>query len=332
VRRRALVIGINDYRDQPLAGCSNDARAVAELLSYNADGGPNFETRLLVSPETDVTRVVLMDAVEALFTSDAETVVFYFAGHGILNPETNSGFLVTTDGNRGAWGLNLADLVNLANKAYPRIQSTVIILDSCHSGHIGELADLGAQNPTVISNGVTILTASERDGATKEAMGHGLFTTIFLDGLRGGSADIRGNITPASIYSHVDQTLGAWKNRPVYKANVQTFITLRKVKPKVPLEVLRRLPTYFAQPDDVFPLDPSYERDRFSIPEHLRHLPRNAAHEEVFAELQMCNRQGLVEPVDEIHMFYAAINSTGCRLTAIGKHYRELALKNRITD
>jgi hypothetical protein len=71
VRRRALVIGIDDYRDHPLTGCVNDTRAVAELLSHNADGGPNFETRLLVSPETDVTRVVLMDAVEALFTSDA---------------------------------------------------------------------------------------------------------------------------------------------------------------------------------------------------------------------------------------------------------------------
>jgi len=29
-------------------------------------------------------------------------------------------------------------------------------------------------------------------------------------------------------------------------------------------------------------------------------------------------------------MYYAAINSTGCRLTAIGAHYRNLALMKRI--
>lgn len=328
--RRALVVGINDYPTHPLHGCVNDAKAIAALLARDADGSPNFDVRVLTSDEQAITRIVLKDAVDQLFEGDADTVVFYFAGHGIINPETNAGFLVTTDGNRGGWGLLLSDLIYQANHAYPRVKSSVLILDSCHSGHAGEVEALGGQNPTIISNGVTILTACQRDGSADEAKGQGLFTSILVDALNGGSADVRGNITPASLYSHVDQTLGAWEQRPVYKANVQTFITLRRVRPKVPLDVLRRLPDYFPTPDHQIALDPSYEPDRKNVPEELRSYPVDADKARIFVELQACNRQGLVEPVGAEHMYYAAIESKACRLTAIGRHYRDLAIKNRI--
>ena len=48
---------------------------------------------------------------------------------------------------------------------------------------------------------------------------------------------------------------------------------------------------------------------------------------EIFAQLQKCNRHSLIEPVDAEHMYFAAINSKGCRLTALGAYYRELAIK-----
>ena len=50
----------------------------------------------------------------------------------------------------------------------------------------------------------------------------------------------------------------------------------------------------------------------------------------MFKELQICNRHGLVVPVDAEHMYYAAINSTSCKLTALGAHYRKLAAMSRI--
>ncbi len=87
-----------------------------------------------------------------------------------------------------------------------------------------------------------------------ESNGRGLFTDMLLDGLTGSSADICGRITPASLYSHVDKPLPL-EQRPIYKANVQTFVTLRQVAPKVPLETLRRLPKYFPDPTDIFSLD-----------------------------------------------------------------------------
>lgn len=328
--KRALIVGIDDYPAAPLNGCVNDAVAIGNTLEKNGDGSPNFSVRLLTSNEDDISTEILNQAVEELFVGDADTVLFFFAGHGIINPITNTGYIVSQNGAKGAWGMSLSDILGLANKAYPRIKSTVIILDSCHSGFAGEVSALNNEQIAVIGNGVTILTASQREGTAGEINGQGLFTSILLDGLTGSSADICGRITPASVYSHVDQTLGPWEQRPVYKANVQTFVVLRQVAPKVPLEVLRRLPEYFPDAAYTFPLDPSFEPDRENVPDEFKGIPVNEQNTHVFKELQMCNRHGLIKPINAEHMYYAAIKSTGCKLTALGAHYRKLAEMNRI--
>jgi hypothetical protein len=328
--KRALVVGIDKYASSPLAGCENDAVAVANTLETNGDGAPNFSVELLTSDSKDVTCAVLDDAVGRLFKGDAETALLFFAGHGIINPDTNAGYIVAQDGKKGAWGVALSDVIAQANAAYPRIKSTVIILDSCQSGYAGEIQTIGNSNLSAIGTGVTILTACHREGTASEGNGHGLFTGLLLEGLRGTSADVCGRITPASVYSLIDQTLGPWEQRPIYKANVQTFVTLRQVAPKIPLDVLRRLPTYFPNATDTFALDPSFEPDRQNVPEAFRNLPVNADNVRVFKELQACNRHGLVTPVSAEHMYYAAINSTGCKLTALGAHYRKLAEAKRI--
>ena len=328
--RRALVVGIDKYPNTPLAGCENDASSIASILEKNGDGSPNFDVILHSSDKEDVTSDVIQTALGELFAGDAETALFYFAGHGIIDPITNSGYIVSQDGKKGSWGISLAEMLGMANDASPRIKSTVIILDSCNSGYAGEVAGLNKSQVSVIGNGVTILTACHREQTAAEENGQGLFTSILLDGLSGGSADILGRITPASVYSHIDQTLGSWEQRPIYKANVQTFVTLRHVAPKVSHEILRRLPTYFKSPTDQFALDPSFEPDRSNIPEHLRSLPVNDDNVRIFKELQLCNRYGLVVPVEAEHMYYAAIESKTCKLTALGAHYRKLAELGRI--
>jgi hypothetical protein len=324
--RKAVVIGIDAYPGKnALQGCVRDANDVASLLRCNGNGDSNFETKMLTSDLQEISTQVLNQAVDKLFSGDASTAVFYFAGHGIIDPVMDSGYLVAQNGSKGAWGLSLSELVNRANKAYPRIQSTVIVLDCCHSGFAGEVASLGDNQISAIGNGVTIIAASDRDGTASEDSTQGLFTSILLDGLRGSASDIVGNITPPSLYSLVDQTLGAFEQRPIYKANVKRFVSLRQVTAKIPNETLRKLPGYFKRPDDIYPLDPLYEPDRQNIPERYRHLPLNPTKIAIFRELQACNRQGLIIPEGVDNMFDAAINSTGCRLTATGKHYRKLA-------
>lgn len=328
--KKALIVGIDDYPASPLSGCVNDAISVATTLENNGDGSPNFSIRSLTSNNEAVSTEVLSAAIADLFKGEADTALFFFAGHGIINPDTNAGYIVSQDGKKGSWGISLSEILGLANGAHPHIKSTVIILDCCHAGFAGEVPALGSAQISAIGTGVTILTACHRDQLAGETGGHGLFTSILLDGLTGGSADVCGRITPASLYSHVDQTLGPWEQRPIYKANVQTFVTLRQVSPKVRLEVLRNLPKYFPTAAYTFPLDPSFEPDRENIPDELKSIPVNVENIRVFKELQMCNRHGLVVPIDAEHMYYAAIKSTGCRLTASGAHYRKLAEAKRI--
>jgi hypothetical protein len=329
--RKALIVGIDDYPVASLSGCVNDARAIADVIGVNGDGSPNFSVvQLTTANNGTVTCHQLHHAIGELFKGDADTALLYFAGHGIIDPITNAGYIVTQDGKKGSWGVTLSDILSQANAAYPCIKSTVIVLDSCQSGYAGEVQALNNQNLAAIGTGVTILTACHRKGTANETNGHGLFTGLLLEGLRGTSADVCGRITPASLYSLIDQTLGPWEQRPIYKANVQSFVTLRTVTPKIPFEVLRRLPVYFPNVTDTFALDPSFEPDRENIPKELRHIPINVDHARVFKELQNCNRHGLVAPVDAEHMYYAAINSTGCRLTALGAHYRKLAEMKRI--
>jgi uncharacterized caspase-like protein len=134
---------------------------------------PNFPIRLITSNGTNVT-----SATSELFKGDADTALLFFAGHGLINPETNAGYIVSQDGKKGAWGLGLSDILNLANTAYPRIKSSVVILDSCQSCFAGELPSLANQNISAIGTGVTILTACHRDGVASEDNGHGLFTGI----------------------------------------------------------------------------------------------------------------------------------------------------------
>jgi hypothetical protein len=328
--KKALVVGIDAYPSCPLNGCVNDAVAVANTLKRNSDGSPNFSVKLLSSNTEDVTTAVLGEAIPELFSGDADTALLFFAGHGIINPETNAGYIVSQNGVKGAWGISLSDLLGAANTAYPRIKSSVIILDSCQSGFAGEVAGLGNSNVSVIGSGVTILTASHREGSAAEADGQGVFTSLLLDGLNGSASDILGNVTPAAVYSLIDQTLGPWEQRPIYKANVQTFVTLRQMDPRVPLETLRNLPSYFPDPTSEFALDPSFEPDRQNVPEALRGTPRNPVNESIFRELQKCNRHGLIVPVGTDAMYYAAIESRSCKLTAVGAHYRKLAEAGRI--
>jgi len=329
--KKALVVGIDDYAPpNQLGGCVNDAIEMTSILGTNGDGSPNFDVRRMISSEGDITSSDLHDAITELFSGEAETVVLYFAGHGILNEETNNGFLVTQDGANPNWGVSLSGILEQANGAYPKIKSSVILLDSCQSGFAGEISGLGKGGVSVIGSGVTILTACHKDGFAAEANGHGKFTDIMLDGLTGAATDILGRVTPAALYAHVDQTLGAWEQRPIYKANVQSFVTLREVSSKVPKDVLRRLPVYFPKAAHVFKLDPSFEPDRGEEANSLSHIAIDDDNVRIYRELQNCNRYGLVVPTEHEHMWHSAVFSGGCKLTATGAHYRRLAEKKQI--
>lgn len=320
--RKALIVGI-DYYDHigPLAGAVNDAHSVKAVLERHADGRLNFAQPKLMTgtgPGATVTRAELRSAVRDLFEGDADIALFYFAGHGHI--DSTGGFLCASDCVDGDDGLALADVMSFAGSS--QAKNKVIILDSCHSGVAGSNA--AAVQVAEIKEGVTILTASTAEQyAMETGMGSGVFTSLLVDALNGAAANLVGDVTPGSVYAHIDQSLGPWAQRPVFKTNIKTFVSLRETSPSIELADLKKLTVLFEEPTTQLQLDPSYEPERMgggdgSIP------PPDPMKNADFAVLQAFVKVNLVRPVDAPHMWHAAMESKSCELTVLGQHYWKL--------
>ncbi|QQR94780.1 MAG: caspase family protein [Bacteroidota bacterium] len=321
--RKALIVGINNYPKAPLCGCVNDASAFSAIIETNGDGSPNFDVRLV----TDVpTKSELKGLIIELFSGDCETALLYFSGHGLL--DDIGGYIVTPDYKPNDEGVSMDEILNIANDS--KAQNRVIILDCCHSGALGSPKNLGGKSAH-IGEGVSILTASRDSESAIEINGHGVFTNLLLDALQGGAADLRGHITPGSVYAYIDQALGPWDQRPVFKTNITRFTSLRTVTPQVPIDILRKLVDYFPTPQDEFALDPSFEDTNAPVVKHKIVEPHaKAENVAVFKHLQKFQGVGLVVPVNEQYMYFAAMNSKSCKLTALGYHYWRLVKEKRI--
>jgi len=301
--RKALLIGIDDYPNDPLDGCVNDAVAVENTIEKHGDGSPNFAVQ---RKDNIATSGELRTSIDELFAGDADVALLYFSGHGFF--DSTGGYLVTPDHQKGDAGLSMDVILNIANNS--KIKNKVIVFDCCHSGAFGSPANMAAA--AQLAEGVVILTASRDNESAIEIDGHGVFTELFVDALQGGAATLTGDITPGSIYAYIDQALGAWDQRPVFKTNVNQFISLRKTVPPIETSILRKITAYFESIESEHKLDPSYEPTE---------EPKNEINEAIFSELQKMNRVGLVAPVGEEHMYYAAMNSKSCKLTTLGAQY-----------
>lgn len=316
--RKALIVGIDFYQhNDALAGCVNDAYSVRAMLDRHADGSVNFGTRLMVGTDqrNTVERSELKDAVAELFADDCDVALFYFAGHGHV--ETTGGYLCASDCKVGDDGLSLSEVMILANRSKAR--NKIIMLDSCYSGVLGNHPVHG--HIAEISEGMTILTASTKGQYAAEENGGGVFTGLLIDALGGAAANLVGEVTPGGVYAHIDQSLGIWSQRPVFKTNVKTFVSLRRVQPPLALADLQRISDFFPDAGFEFQLDPSFEpTDPIADPDKSA----------VFAVLQKYNRVNLLVPIGAPHMWNAAVDSKTVKLTALGEHYRRLSAKGLI--
>ncbi|RZJ89588.1 MAG: caspase family protein [Chryseobacterium sp.] len=320
--KKALVIGINDYPTAPLTGAVNDAKIISELLKVNGNDTTNFEVNTVYNA-TDKSQ--LLTEISSFFNVSADMALLYFAGHGFVNEL--GGFIVTPDHKHYDEGIAMHDILNLANRS--KIRNKVIILDCCKSGIFGTATENGSV--IEIKTGTTILTSTRENEPAKEINGHGVFTNLLIEGLKGGAADIRGHISPGGLYAYIDQALGAHEQRPVFKTNVTEFVELRSIVPQVPLSILRKLTEYFHAPEDSLQLDPSFEDTNSTEVTHDVIEPyAKAENVSIFKNLQKFESVGLIVPVDEEHMYYAAMRSKTCKLTSLGHHYWRLVREGRI--
>lgn len=315
--RKALIVGIDDYPNAPLNSCVKDAISMENILEKNGDGSPNFHVKLLIDNPEAIDKKTLRSNIEKLFEGKSDIALLYFSGHGLV--KSTGGYIVTSDFEKYDEGISMNDILTLANKSEAIYK--IIILDCCYSGKFGNI-EMGDSSVAYLGDGLTVLTACSDKETAISINGSSVFTSLLLDGLQGGAADLRGNITPGHLYAYVDEALGAWDQRPIFKTNVSQFTSLRQITPRVSKETLRKITTYFIQAEDEFNLDPTFEfTEESAITENVN----------IFKDLQKFQSVGLIIPVDEEFMYYAAINSKSCRLTALGYQYWRLVKENKLS-
>ncbi len=189
-RKLALLIGVNTYRDKrvpALEGAVPDARAVRGVLETRL----GYETTVLENP----TRESMIRAFNkiALEADANDSVVIYYAGHGVVVPVggTDTGFWLPSDTNAEdptSW-LSNADIARMVAAVGSR--QLMLISDSCYSGSLvgnervqvansGNAADLLSRKAAVVmSSGGNEPVADEgRDG-------HSVFAWHFMRALEG---------------------------------------------------------------------------------------------------------------------------------------------------
>jgi len=138
-RYHALVIGINKYQDdliRNLKTARNDAEAVAGLLRERY----GFRTELLLDEQA--TKEAIFNALRSLAektektekTVENDSVLIYYAGHGMLDKVYNDGWWLPTDAKAGKPLTYLDNTQVQKAMRSMRARHVLLISDSCYSG------------------------------------------------------------------------------------------------------------------------------------------------------------------------------------------------------
>jgi len=137
--KRAVVIGINKYRDPEitteLKGAENDAREVFARLNHFGGFDLDPERHLLIGERATGDRI--RQGISDLFWKKDryDIALFYFSGHGFLDDYSN-GYIAPWDHeyqNPMVAGIRMQELREYFLAATNKMQA-LLILDCCHSG------------------------------------------------------------------------------------------------------------------------------------------------------------------------------------------------------
>ena len=157
--KRALVVGINDYRHWHRAGfgdlsfCRSDATAFAQLL---VDAFMFSENDITVFEDAEATRQAILDGIQLLLSQSAagDVVCLFFAGHGDRVPQNGLNtvsprYYETIVPFDGASMISDWEITRLARNLELNHVNFTIVLDSCHSGGVYNLPNGTRSRSTV---------------------------------------------------------------------------------------------------------------------------------------------------------------------------------------
>lgn len=235
----ALVIGINQYKNPKLElnYAVADAKLFADTLQQAA--APLFGqvkvTRLLTREETTQEHILkTLNGYRALNPDDL--FVFFVASHGTV--DDGEYFLLSSNVGSTSTAKLKTDAIsqNALKEAVANIPATkkLIVIDTCNAGHLGDaiqtaMLTRGMSEDTAIkvlsrAVGSTILSAST---SVQEALegykGHGLFTYVLADGLKGKADKGRtGFVKTTELADYVDNEVPALAEQVFNRAQYPT--------------------------------------------------------------------------------------------------------------
>jgi hypothetical protein len=216
-RRRALLVGINDYSASRLGaakpsargdwgnlnGATTDVTAMAEMLVllYGFD-----RKDIVILTDQSATRAAILRGLDQHLlapVAKGDNLLFYYAGHGsqVTNsrsdePDKLDESLVPADSRTGAPDIRDKELRPLFNRMLDRGAALTVILDNCHSGSGAralfggaprgikpdprDIADATPAGPRPEDRGALVLAASQDfDSAYEMRDEHGTFHGAF---------------------------------------------------------------------------------------------------------------------------------------------------------
>ncbi|KZL47740.1 hypothetical protein A2T98_21600 [Nodularia spumigena CENA596] len=224
-----LLVGVNKYQDKRLPSLrysAVDCQGLAAALADATQGFPQTEQRVhhdLTSrlPTLSTVRASLNHITAAAQPRD--TILFYFSGHGMLEPNSQQAFLCLADTQTDELfhtGLGLQEILQVLGNS--QAQTQLVWLDACHSGSLtfrgarSEINTPSLPNPTSgmvellrqrakQSKGFYALLSCDTNQQSWEfpELGHGVFTYYLMRGLRGEAADPQGLIDADGLYRYV---------------------------------------------------------------------------------------------------------------------------------
>jgi len=228
----AVVVGIDEYRNKSIAlkYAVSDATEFGDVLKKQAT--PLFDKVqvIVLSKPAETTRDVIRKILEQVAgeVKPDDVFIFFNASHGLIEQVegleqyyliTSNVLLLSSDRITQS-ALSQTELVNLIG-AIPA-QKKIIFLDTCHAGKAGKRLQLalleqrtrGLTESTAIkllqrAVGSSVFAASlDSEAALEGYKGHGLFTYVLLEGMR-GKADIKkdGYITVNNLKDYMEEEI-----------------------------------------------------------------------------------------------------------------------------
>ncbi len=186
----ALVIGINNYKHMDgLKTAVNDAMEIGRVLADQY----GFETRLLLDEKATSTAILKeLNNIRAKLKPSDKFIVYY-AGHGILDKQTDASYWLTVDAELND-DTNWLDTKRISDQL-KRItaRQVLVIADSCYSGSISRGINVDLQGNDSRENylkklqekpsRILIASGGNEPVADGGENGHSIFADVFIRAL-----------------------------------------------------------------------------------------------------------------------------------------------------